>query len=81
MILSTTRRSAHLSKHKALWGVNFLIVANGKSYSALRHLAMLLPAAGVFLFNALSVKTSSLLLAISAMDPEIIGRVRECIRA
>lgn len=36
---------------------------------------MLLPAAGVFLFNALSVKTSSLLLAISAMDPEIIGKV------
>ncbi|CAB1097445.1 unnamed protein product [Ectocarpus sp. CCAP 1310/34] len=36
---------------------------------------MLLPAAGVFLFNALRVKTSSLLLAIFAIDPEIIGKV------
>lgn len=52
-----------------------MIVANEKQYAGLHHLAMLLPAAGVFLFNALSVKTSSLLLAISAMDPEIIGKV------
>ncbi|CAM9655265.1 unnamed protein product, partial [Ectocarpus sp. 6 AP-2014] len=59
----------------AVWVVNFLIVANEKPYAVLRHAAMLLPAAGVFLFNALSVKTSSLLLAISAMDPEIIGKV------
>lgn len=53
-----------------------MIIANEKTYAGLHHLAMLLPAAGVFLFNALSVKTSSLLLAISAMDPEIIGKVR-----
>ncbi|CAM9475845.1 unnamed protein product, partial [Ectocarpus fasciculatus] len=58
----------------AVWVVNFLIVANEKPYAVLRHAAILLPAAGVFLFNALSVKTSSLLLAISAMDPEIIGK-------
>lgn len=54
-----------------------MIVANSKPLPVLRHLAMLLPAAGVFLFNALSVKTSSLLLAITAMDPEIIGKVRQ----
>ncbi|CAN0117906.1 unnamed protein product [Ectocarpus sp. 4 AP-2014] len=59
----------------AVWVVNFLIVAIEKPHAVLRHAAMLLPAAGVFLFNALSVKTSSLLLAISAMDPEIIGKV------
>ncbi|CAM9333729.1 unnamed protein product, partial [Ectocarpus sp. 12 AP-2014] len=58
----------------AVWVVNFLIVANEKPYAVLRHAAMLLPAADVFIFNALSVKTSSLLLAISAMDPEIIGK-------
>ena len=63
-------------RQKALWAVNFMIVANDKQYAGLHHLAMLLPATGVFLFNALSVKTSSLLLAISAMDPEIIGKVR-----
>lgn len=51
-------------------------VANEKPYSFLRHAAMLVPAAGVFLSNALSVKTSSLLLAISAMDPAIIGKAR-----
>ncbi|CAN0210211.1 unnamed protein product, partial [Ectocarpus sp. 12 AP-2014] len=59
----------------AVWVVNFFIVTNEKPYAVLRHAAMLLPAAGVFLFNALGVKTSSLLLAISAMDPEIIGKV------
>ena len=53
-----------------------MTVANAKPYSFLRHAAMLLPAAGVFLSNALSVKTSSLLLAISAMDPAIIGKAR-----
>lgn len=62
---------------QAIWAVNFLTVANAKPYPLLRHLGMLLPAAGVFLFNTLSVKTSSLLLAISAMDPEIIGKVIE----
>lgn len=53
-----------------------MIVANEKQHAGLHHVAMLLPAMGVFLFNALSVKTSSLLLAISAVDPEIIGKVR-----
>ncbi|CAM9555672.1 unnamed protein product [Scytosiphon promiscuus] len=59
----------------ALWAVNFMSIANEKKLAFLRHIAMLLPAAGAFLFNALSVKTSSLLLAITAMDPEIIGKV------
>lgn len=61
---------------QALWAVNFMPVANEKEYAFLRHFGIILPAAGAFLFNALSVKTSSLLLAISAMDPEIIGKVK-----
>lgn len=74
--LASACRPCHSWGYQALWVVNFLPVANAKSYSFLRHGMMLLPAAGVFFFNALSVKTSSLLLAITAMDPEVIGKVK-----
>ncbi|CAM9894396.1 unnamed protein product, partial [Chrysoparadoxa australica] len=59
----------------ALWATNFVVVAKAYRFTALYSILELLPAIVLIPVFGLSLKTSSLVTAISAVDPSIIGKV------